>query len=230
MSSTSQSSLPGCPGDTFECAFCGIVPTGAPLRSANREGGSVLLRQGAPVDELWCVCSGRVKLSVIDADGAERAYGMRGAGSVLGLEALLGLPALFDAHVEVDAELRTVSPAQFEGWIATDPALTEHAMKHILAEVVQLGAERKLLDGTAESRLARFLLARDENRFLSAWAGARRHDVAGLLGMRPETLSRAIRGFERQGVVDHEMRVSDAAALRRLAREHNEPGVGSDEG
>lgn len=215
-------SFSGCPEGKTGCPFCRDVPSGAPLRRVAREAGSVLMRHGAPVEDIWCVCAGRVKLSVVDATGAERAYGMRGPGSVLGLEALLGLPALFDAHVEVDAEFGTASPARFERWIVKDPALVEHAMKHVLAETVRFAAERKLLDGTAESRLARFLLEREENRFLVAWSDAPRHDVAGLLGMRPETLSRTIRVFEREGIIDSEMRVADRTALRRVAGENNE--------
>lgn len=219
----------GCPEEKNPCPFCVAMPQGAPLRSVRREVGSVLLRHDAPVDEIWCVRSGRVKLSVVDVTGAERAYGMRGPGSVLGLEALLGLPALFDAHVEVEGELRHATPDAFARWIEQDPSLVDHAMKHVLAEAVRFAAERKLLDGTAESRLARFLLAREHNPFLAAWSDARRHDVAGLLGMRPETLSRTIRGFEQQGVIDADMRVIDLPALRGIAGENHEQAARRDE-
>lgn len=179
----------------------------------------MLLRHGAPVRGVYCVRSGRVRLSVADASGAERAYGMRGPGSLLGLEALLGLGSLFDAQVDTAGDIGVVTTTQFERWMANNPAHGPALVKRILAEEVKLAAERQLIDGTAESRLARFLLDRETNRFLSAWSGARRQEVAGLLGMRPETLSRTIRAFQRKGVVDAELRVVDSRVLRRLAGE-----------
>lgn len=199
-------------------SFCAGTE-GPPFRVERREAGTVLLRCGSPVRGVCCVQSGRVRLSVADASGAERAHGMRGPGSLLGLEALLGLTSLFDAQVDVAGDIGVIAPVQFERWMANNPAHWPALVRRVLAEEVKLAAERQLIDGTAESRLARFLLDRETNRFLSAWSGARRQEVAGLLGMRPETLSRTIRTFQRQGVVDAELRVLDSRALRRLAGE-----------
>jgi CRP/FNR family transcriptional regulator len=194
---------------------------GPPFRFAQQDVGSVLLRHGAPVRAICCVRSGRVKLSVADASGTERAYAMRGPGSLLGLEALLGLPSLFDARVDVAGEVGFVAPAQLERWIESNPDHAPSVVKRVLAEEVKLASERQLIDGTAEARLARFLLDRENNRFLSAWNHTLRRDVAVLLGMRPETLSRTIRTFRRRGVVDAELKVVDVRALRRLAGENN---------
>lgn len=192
---------------------------GPPFRVERCEAGTALSRHGTAVRAIYCVNSGRVRLSVTDARGAERAHGMRGPGSLLGLEALLGLTSLFDARVDITGDIGVIAPAQFERWMANNPAHGPALVKRVLAEEVKLAAERQLIDGTAESRLARFLLDRESNRFLSAWSGVRRQEVAGLLGMRPETLSRTIRTFQRKGVVDTELRVVDSRALRRLAGE-----------
>lgn len=207
--------------DVLVDPFCSGTE-GPPFRVVRHDAGSVLLRHGTPVRTVICVQSGRVKLSVTDASGAERAIGMRGPGSLVGLEALLGLPALFDAQVDIAGEIGIVTPAQFERWIGSNPGQAANVVRRVLAEEVKLASERQLIDGTAESRVARFLLDRETNRFLSAWSDVRRQQVAGLLGMRPETFSRTIRAFQRQGVVDRQLRVVDARALRRLAREsHN---------
>jgi CRP/FNR family transcriptional regulator len=178
-----------------------------------------LLRHGTPIRALYLVRSGRVRLSVADAGGTERAIGMRGPGSLLGAEAFLGLPALFDARIDIAGEIGVLPPSQFDRWLAANPGYAPQLLRQVLAEDAKLASERQLIDGTADSRLARFLLDRETNRFLSAWSGARRQEVAGLLGMRPETLSRTIRTLQRQGLVDANLRVVDARALRRLAGE-----------
>lgn len=201
-------------------SFC-TEPDGPPFRVARRAAGAFVLRRGAPAEDVYCIRSGRVRLSIMDASGTERTCAMRGPGSLLGLEALLGLRSLFDVRMDIDGQVGVITPARFERWIGDN---SDHALalvRHVVGEEMKLAVERNLLDGSAASRLARFLFELETNRFLNAWSGVRRQDVAKLLGMRPETLSRAIREFRRKGIVDARLRVLDSRAIRRLAGESN---------
>jgi CRP-like cAMP-binding protein len=185
----------------------------------HRAAGSVLLRHGYPIEHVFLVRSGRVKLSVADVTGAERAYAMRGAGSILGLEALLGMPALLNARVDIDGDLALVEPAVLERWFEGVGILAVELVKHVIAENVRLSAERLLVDGNSEARIARFLLERQTNPFLAAWRDVARHEMAGLLSMRPETLSRAVRALQECEAIGPGLEIRDLDKLRQLARE-----------
>jgi len=216
---------------------CPVFPTGAcplcelllhagerrPFHRVRRAAGSVVLRHGAAVEHVVYVRAGRVKLSVADASGSERAFTMRGEASLLGLEGLLGMAALLDAHADIDSDLTVVEPAAFERWLHDAGVPAVAVVKHVVAENVRLTAERLLVDGNSEARLARFLLERETNPYLSAWREVARHEVAGLLSMRPETLSRAIRGLQERGGVGPGLEIRDLEVLRHVAKEAGDP-------
>jgi CRP-like cAMP-binding protein len=179
----------------------------------------VVLQHGLTIAHVFQVRSGRIKLSVADAMGSERAYTMRGPGSIHGLEALLGLPALLDARVDVEGELAVAEPAAFERWLHSSGVSAVAIVKHVVAENVRLTAERLLVEGNSEARLARFLLEREIDPFLSAWRDVARHEMAGLLSMRPETLSRAIRVLQDRQAIGPGLDIRDIEELRRVAKE-----------
>jgi CRP-like cAMP-binding protein len=184
-----------------------------------RPAGSIVLRHDYRIEHVVLVRSGRVKLSVADASGAERAYAMRGAGSILGLEALLGMPALLNARVDIEGELAIVEPTTLERWFENSGMVGVDLVKHVIAENVRLSAERLLVDGNSEARIARFLLERQTNPFLTAWRDVARHEMAGLLSMRPETLSRAVRVLQDCEAIGPGLEIRDVEKLRTIARE-----------
>jgi CRP-like cAMP-binding protein len=181
--------------------------------------GSVVLRHGYQVEHVCLLRSGRVKLSVADVTGAERAYAMRCAGSLLGLEALLGMPALLNARVDIEGDLAIAEPTALERWLEGSGVLAVDIVKHVVAENVRFTTERLLVDGTSEARIARFLLERHTNPFLSAWRDVARHEMAGLLSMRPETLSRAVRVLQECEAIGPGLEIRDLEKLRQIARE-----------
>lgn len=195
------------------------IEHGGPFQAATRSAGSVLSQHGSAIEHVQQVRSGRVKLSVADASGAERSYAMRGPGSFIGLEGLLGLPAQLDAHADVGCELAIAKVDTFERWLEDQRVPPLMLARHLIAEQVRVTAERVLSDGSSEARAARFALERRTNPYLSAWLGAPRHEVAGLLAMRPETLSRAMRTLQDRGVLGPDFEVRDSDALRRIAKE-----------
>jgi CRP-like cAMP-binding protein len=223
-----SSSLAQCPVyGSGQCPLCELLAQpgeGRPFYVVRRAPDTVMLRHGFNVDHIFQIQSGRVKLAVADANGSERASTMRGPGSILGLEALLGLPAMLDAHVDVEGEFAMAEPANVERWLQSGNEPVTAVVKHVIAENVRLTTERLLLEGNAEARTARFLLERETNPLLSAWKEVARHEVAGLLSMRPETLSRAIRLLQDRQVVGSGLEILDAEELRRIAREDSASG------
>ncbi|HMI90861.1 MAG TPA: Crp/Fnr family transcriptional regulator [Polyangiales bacterium] len=195
------------------------IELGGPFQTSTRPAGSVLSHHGSPIEYVQQVRAGRVKLCVADASGAERSYAMRGPGSFIGLEALLGMPAQLDALADVNTELAIAKVDAFERWLEEASVPPLMLAKHLIAEQVRVTAERVLSDGSSEARAARFALERKTNPYLSAWLAAPRHEVAGLLAMRPETLSRAMRTLQDRGVLGPDFEIRDSDALRRIAKE-----------
>lgn len=213
-----------CPvGAPEACPLCSrishAVSEGHPFHIVRRAAGSVVLRHGDPVEHVILVRSGRVKLSIADATGSERAYAMRGAGSILGLEALLGMSGLLNGRVDIDGDLALVEPTALERWLGTSGPLAVDIVKHVIAENARLTAERLLVDGNSEARIARFLLERQINPYLTAWRDVARHEMAGLLSMRPETLSRAVRALQDRQAIGPGLEIRDIDKLRRIAHE-----------
>jgi CRP-like cAMP-binding protein len=211
----------GAPGP---CTLCSRLlgdelAEGLPLHVLRRAAGSVVLRHGEKIKQVFLVRSGRLKLSVADASGGEHAYAMRGAGSLLGLEALLGIPSLFNARVEIEGELAGIDAFALERHLEASGVLAFDIVKHVVAENVRLATERLLVDGHSEARIARFLLERQTNPFLSAWRDVARHEVAGLLSMRPETLSRAVRALQEREAIGPGLEIRDPDKLRQIARD-----------
>jgi CRP/FNR family transcriptional regulator len=204
------------------CPLCSLLAQpseGRLFHVVKRAPGTIMLRREATIEHVFQIQSGRVKVSVADASGTERTATMRGPGSILGLEALLGLPALLDARVEIEGEFAMAEPAAVERWLQSAGVPVSSIVKHLIAENVLLTTERLLLDGNAEARTARFLLERETNPFLVAWQEGARHEVAGLLSMRAETLSRAIRLLQDRHVIGPGLEILDVDALRRIAKE-----------
>jgi hypothetical protein len=215
-----------CPiGAPAPCPLCsrlthaGSESEGLPFQLVRRAAGSIVLRHGYRIEHVVLVRSGRVKLSVADVTGAERAYAMRGAGSILGLEALLGMPALLNGRVDIEGDLGIVEPAVLERWFAGTGVPAVDLVKHVVAENVRLSSERLLVDGNSEARIARFLLERQTNPFLASWRDVARHEMAGLLSMRPETLSRAVRVLQDCQVIGPGLDIRDMDKLRQIAHE-----------
>jgi hypothetical protein len=129
------------------------------------------------------------------------------------------MPALLNARVDIEGELAIVEPTTLERWFESSGMVGVDLVKHVIAENIRLSAERLLVDGNSEARIARFLLERQTNPFLTAWRDVARHEMAGLLSMRPETLSRAVRVLQDCEAIGPGLEIRDVEKLRTIARE-----------
>ncbi len=170
--------------------------------------GTVLWPQGEVPAEVLFVKRGVLARSTIDPDGDEVATSVRGPRSLLGAEALRGQTARASVEALTDAVVCSASPST-----VLQAADTRTLWQLTLDELLRVERDGELRSGSAASRVARFIL-------LSGGLGAfsKRH-VAGLLGIRPETMSRCLRGLEAEGLIaaGGEVRILDAAGLQALA-------------
>ena len=144
-------------------------------------------------------------------------WAIRRPGGFLGLEGLVGTPHLDSARALTDVTLCSAALDAVEAWLAA----RRPAARVVLDSVLRSGSRERPLrgnaDGTAPRRAASWLLENADRRLPAAMS---RRVMAGLLGMRPETLSRALRTLAQRGAIRHgrtNIEILDRGRLRSIA-------------
>ncbi len=171
--------------------------------------GEVLFHQGDLCRGIHCFESGMVGIRKIDADGNSVLLGLVYPGDTLGYRALL---TATDHKVSAEA-LKTTSicfidSATVRALLKENPALGLQFLQRAAKDVDD--AEEKFLQSVTLSVRARFahllLVLRDRYATTSDdgtfWLELpiSRQDLAAMIGVRPETMSRTIRQFEEDGI------------------------------
>jgi|CXWL01.1.fsa_nt_gi CRP-like cAMP-binding protein len=185
-----------------DCSDCELRHDGTCAFAPKKlKADEVLTTQGTLASEVAFVRSGVVALSAVNPSGEQTWGAVRGPRSLLGVEALAGATSSCEVRALTALECcsATVSTVKFmlgsAGGARTLFGLT-------LTEVLEQRRDIDFRTGTAEARVARFALAcerligRDKSQPLS------KARVAALVGIRPETLSRVLRRFSDQGLLD----------------------------
>ena len=92
--------------------------------------GQLLYRKNDPADGLYCVISGRIRVSNYTIDGKELILTWLQPGSWFGEISLFdGLPRSHDAHAEETSELLKIQSTAFTSLLARQPNLYPHFMR-----------------------------------------------------------------------------------------------------
>lgn len=180
-----------------------------------RTAGTSLYMAGSPADTVYYVKHGAVALSRGSSEkhGEDAPYAVRRAGSLIGLEAILQPTYLDSARAVSDVTVCGTSRDAMRGWLE-QIGTARVVLDCLLQTMVGDNAGRATTDGTAQQRVARWLLDSSKQKRLP------RTVLAGLLGMKPETLSRALAAIARTGSIHltrSRIEVKDAARLEAIA-------------
>ena len=186
--------------------------------------GNHVFRKGDPFDAIAAVRAGTVKTYVNDADGHERVLGFHLPGEVIGLDGIDGERYPCNA-VELDTVmLCRFSFQRMSSLAARLPGLQRHLFRLLsrgIGTAVQLGN-----DATADQRMAAFLLGLSQRLATRGFSATRfrltmpRTDIGSHLRLAPETVSRVLKRFQDDGLVDidrREVELLDVEALDALA-------------
>ena len=185
----------------------------------------LLYREGEPVDRFFVVLDGHVELS-LDLDGKKSVVEVARRATVLGDAAMFGSGRyLMTARVLTGATLLAIPAASFRARLEERLDITLHmltTMSFRLRMLVRQIAELKLK--TTAQRLGSFLLTMTETE--AGRAELRfpydKRLVADELGMKPESLSRALGKLGKIGVdsrPDNLVVIADVARLREFCAE-----------
>lgn len=190
--------------------------------------GETVFLQGEAARALFIVVEGCVKLYRISPAGAEAVVAILKPGRSFGeAVALKGLPYPVSAEAITECDLVTIDGSRLRQQMIDDPelavALLAGAYLHLQGLVAQV---EQLKARTGVQRVADFLLglAPQTEGACAVTLPYNKALIAGALGMKPESLSRAFARLRDHGVTIEAStaRIDDLAALRDLTVE--DPG------
>lgn len=183
-----------------------------------------LFIQGERADRFFVIFSGWVKLYRQAQDGTEAVIQVFGPGESFAEAAMFG-DGVYPVGAEIadDARLLEVMNEPFRKHLTADPELLFRMMAALTTRLKGfVHRTEQLTTRTSEQRVAAFLL-----QFCMSRAGEpvtlrlpyNKHLVAGRLGMKPETFSRALARLRQQGVsvAGSEIHIVDPSAIALYA-------------
>lgn len=209
--------------------------TGGDLPVATRAlaGGATLFHENTPVDAIYAVRVGTFKAVRTEEDGYEQVLLFYSRADVVGLESLTcarhphAVVALEDSSVYVIAQHDLVGLGRRCPSLHTAVLMAASTQLARRDEVVHLMAAV-----AAEARLARFLLQYSRRMAACGQSPLRlllrmnRRDIASLLGLAHETISRSFGALAAAGLVrvrNREVEIRDLAGLEDFARSTRGP-------
>lgn len=206
------------------------IAGGSLLRTLAR--GQILCEKGNPIGGFFCVLSGRVKLSAVNAEGGERVLDLVLPGRIFGQAAtILDRPFPVLAQALTEAQVIQVSRERVREAMERWPEVALALLRSLAQDCFRLihDLEACCLMSAGE-RLADFLVKESEG-------GARTGDraqvvlpvskavVASSLNLTPETFSRELHELVRQGLIQVDRRTVHIPSLNQL-RAHLRTRVG----
>ncbi|MBM3564972.1 MAG: Crp/Fnr family transcriptional regulator [Alphaproteobacteria bacterium] len=187
--------------------------------------GDVLYHQGDSCAGVYCVRAGLIGLRKLDHDGNSALVRLAYAGDTIGYRSFLaGETHHLSAEVLKPSRVCFIEQATARRILEGNPALGLRFLRHATRDLDD--AEDKFLQSTNSDirmRMAHLLFIL-KDRFATENKDGRmtlelplsRQDMAAMIGVRPETMSRAIRKLEDDGLAffsGRTVRVPDTAAL-----------------
>jgi CRP-like cAMP-binding protein len=187
--------------------------------------GSVLYEADTHKKFIYSIRDGMVKLEHVAQDGQNRIVRLLGAGAAIGLELLDGADGYHHTAIAINQVDLCKIPLSTVRQLESKHAVLCKQVGKQLQEQLDLADEWivALGTGTAKQRVAQLILVLNE--FFADENGAfillNREDMAAMIGIAVETVSRMIAEFKRQKILNKvrgNLHTCDAAALENISK------------
>lgn len=182
--------------------------------------GTHLFRTGDRFDAIAAVRSGTVKTCRVDREGREQVLGFYLPGEIIGLSAIDGERYPCDAIALDEAQLCRFSFPRMALLATRLPGLQRQLFKLMSRDIGH--AERLSGDHSADERIAAFLVDLARRLQARGFSAARfeltmpRTDIANYLRLAPETVSRVLRRFQDDRLIQVRRREIELVERGRL--------------
>ncbi len=188
--------------------------------------GEYLFRAGSSLNSLYAIRSGFMKSSVLHDDGREQVAGFHMMGDLMGMDAIGTSQHLCDAVALEDSEACEIPLKDLEALSRNIPSLQQHFHRIMSREIARdYGVMLLLGSMRAEERLAAFLLNLSQRFEARGYSPLEfnlrmtREEIGSYLGLKLETVSRTLSGFQAQGLIavqNKHLRILKIESLREL--------------
>jgi CRP-like cAMP-binding protein len=187
--------------------------------------GEVIVRRGEQVPSVYAVAFGTVKTRLPRPHGSEVVLGLLGAGTTFGKSAvMLGAPSQVDVVALDDTMLVAIRASCVLAMLERNLRFSRNLARALAEGNQALVAELESGRLPSAQRLAAYLdsIAEPaaEPGLLAARLAVSKTLVAARLGIKKETLSRLLREFASDGLIEvagRTIAICDVGALRRIA-------------
>ena len=189
--------------------------------------GSVIYEKDTLSPFIYSIRRGMVKLVHVARNGDYRIVRLLGPGAVIGLELLEGADSYHHTAVAIDQVDLCKIPVSTVRQLENSHSRLYQRVGQQLQEQLDLADQWivTLGTGTAKQRVAHLLLilndffADKNNDFILL----NRDDMAAMIGITTETVSRIIAEFKRENILrktEDKLATCDIAALQQITRQH----------
>lgn len=190
-------------------------------------GGTVLFFEGERPRGVYCVCFGKIKLSIHSADGRAVTAGYASAGSIVGIRAVLsGAPHDMTAKTAEQSQLSFMDGKAFLGFLKRYGDVNLRLSEALGAELSEAYEDLKNIAlSSSYERLVSLLLRLCDKHGEPVPEGIlikldlSQEELAEMAGMSRRTLSRAVQKLKRMGAIECDRRlivIKDRSSLDRL--------------
>ncbi|MBY0268823.1 MAG: fumarate/nitrate reduction transcriptional regulator Fnr [Burkholderiales bacterium] len=193
--------------------------------------GEHLYRSGTPLQALYAIRTGFMKSCVLHEDGREQVAGFHMMGELMGMDAIGTNQHLCDAVALEDSDVCEIPLDDLESMSRQIPSLQQHFHRVMSREIARdYGVMLLLGSMRAEERLAAFLLNLSQRFAARGYSSTEFHlrmtreEIGSYLGLKLETVSRALSHFHAQEVIavqNKHLRILKIDSLRELVGQHN---------
>lgn len=224
-----------------QCVLCGALVTSGDhgmaqvceirgvLNRRRYAAGEVVFREGTPCTQLLVLRTGQMKLTTMPLTGREQILGLLVAGQLVGFETS-DATYPYTATALTPVEACCITHKEMLRVLEENPAVALSVIQRFRDELVQAQIMiRNLGIKPAHARVASFILSlvpTGANHHETFPLVLSRLEIAELLGLSEETVSRVFAEMRRNSLIDAphgEIRLLDMPRIRRIA------GIGNGE-
>jgi CRP/FNR family transcriptional regulator, cyclic AMP receptor protein len=193
--------------------------------------GQVIFAQGDPSDAVFFIEKGKVKVTVVSAQGKEAVIAFLDAGDFIGEACLRGQPQrISSATAMAESAISRVDKATFLQTLRSEPTFSELFTSYLLARTVRV--EEDLVDqlfNSSEKRLARALLILSnvgrEGRPEPILPSVDQGTLAEMIGTTRSRVSHFMNKFRQLGLIEYNGELKVHTSLLDVVLHEKQPQI-----